>query len=153
MALGIRFCTTRCVKDFESGIVEASRVLQLQRAQHGPEYTVDIAIKTHYITYCLDRMGYFRGAEPQSKTKLRESLSNFLRVVDENSHEIVHFNGVPPKTVGRFSSLEPSDYVEHLGACVNLNNTLFNNSCDVNTYKYHVGNRTVMVAKKSIKVG
>ena len=49
--------------------------------------------------------------------------------------------------------VESGGLVEPIGCALNASNSMLNNSCDVNTYKYHVGSATFVVANRDVDKG
>ena len=114
----------------------------------------------HYLV-CLQRMGYFGEVTRSSALQLDEAglevgellyctvlyctvlevgelLYHFLRALDENSHEVVELQQPGPGYQGTIDSLyDGEDVISVIGAALNGVCSLFNNSCDVNTVKFH----------------
>ena len=99
---------------------------------------------TYYYLLCLHKMGYF--GDKDAKFEMEETvlyigqlLFHYLRGVEENSHEIVEFNDVGPEYSGTLDSLYDGgeSVINVIGGALNGVASLFNNSCDVNTVKFH----------------
>jgi len=117
----------------------------------------------YYFLTSLVKMNYFgdsnnKGQEivlDESKLYICKLLYHFLLAVEENSHEIVEFNDKGPEYSGTLDSLyDGGDQVVNvIAAALNGVTSLFNNSCDVNTVKFHQDNKTIMIAKRNIRAG
>ena len=60
-----------------------------------------------------------------------------------------------PEYCGTLDSLYDggSEVVAVIGAALNTVSSLFNNSCDVNTVKFHRGRQTILLARRNIAAG
>ena len=99
---------------------------------------------TYYYLYSLHKMNYFDDKDADfslddDKLLIGGLLYHFLAGVEENSHEIVQFESPGPEYCGTLDSLyDGGDQVINIiGAALNGVTSLFNNSCDVNTVKFH----------------
>lgn len=112
-----------------------------------------------YYLHCLHSMGFFGEGETDmsssSSLYIGGLLYHLLRGVEENSHEIVQFEEPGPEYCGSLDSLYDGgdSVISVIGGALNSISSLFNNSCDVNTVKYHQGDQTVMMAKRRILAG
>ena len=140
---------------------EISCIYNLQRREKGDSYKISMSAQAVYIIFCLRRMGYFKPASCDSAKLSEDELFigglayDFLLSIDENSHQIVEYNQPGSEFSGSFDSLYEgnNNVVAVIGSAVNRYTSLFNNSCDVNTIKFHQGKTTVLVAKRKIKAG
>ena len=99
---------------------------------------------TYYYLLSLHKMGYFGDKDAKflmdaNVIYIGQLMFHYLRGVEENSHEIVEFNDVGPEYSGTLDSLyDGGDAVINvIGGALNGVASLFNNSCDVNTVKFH----------------
>lgn len=112
-----------------------------------------------YYLHCLHKMGFFGPSQSEisssSSLYIGGLLFHLLRGVEENSHEIVQFDSPGPQYCGTLDSLYDGGdtVISVIGGALNSISSLFNNSCDVNTVKYHQGDQTVMIARRKILVG
>lgn len=84
-------------------------------------------------------------------------IQHVLKIADDNCHEICELD-LPANEDFDFSALrqsgsDTSKLMSVIGAAIYLNISLFNNSCDVNTMKYHSGGMEVLEAKRPIRAG
>ena len=81
-------------------------------------------------------------------------MYHFLRALDENSHEVVELQQPGPGYTSTLDSLyDGEEVISVIGAALNGVCSLFNNSCDVNTLKYHAGTTETMLARRNIRAG
>ena len=144
--------------DEESHLMRSA--FNMQVCDKDPDYVVNMTAYAYLALVCLNRMNFF--GKKESLLELHENelyigklLYHFLRGVEENSHEIVQFEEPGVEYSGTLDSLYDGDepVLSVIGAALNSITSLFNNSCDVNTIKYHQGNTTIMMAKRNIKAG
>ena len=123
------------------------------------QYNMTKAAYSYYIIAILKRLEFF--SDNQSESLGDEHLiigrfvDHFLRVADDNCHEICELD-MPKVIAGKsFDELfEGRDSViKVVGVAIYPRISLFNNSCDVNTFKYHSGSREVMLARRDIRAG
>ena len=108
------------------------------------EIKLHILIQSYIHLNLLENMGYFDPKITQDRTLLFHILIHLNRIILENSHQIVSLSRL--NGIMNFESM-----LDVMGASVYLTNTLFNHSCDVNTFKYHVGNQVHILAKRNIE--
>ena len=96
-----------------------------------------------YYLRCLHKMGFFGVGDTEitssSSLYIGSLLYHLLRGVEENSHEIVQFEDSGPEYCGSLDSLYDGgdSVITVIGGALNSISSLFNNSCDVNTVKFH----------------
>ena len=107
------------------------------------DYQLSMTATAYYYLYCLHKMKYFGDSTEmvmnEDSLYIGELLFHLLCGVEENSHEVVEFSSVGPEYSGTLDSLyDGGEEVIHvIGAALNGVASLFNNSCDVNTVKFH----------------
>ena len=123
------------------------------------QYNITKAVYSYYLLSILKRLKYFSDNSLDSLDTehliIARFLDHFLRIADDNCHEICQLDR-PAVVAGKsFDELfEGEDSVIRVvGVAIYPRISLFNNSCDVNTFKYHLGNQEVMVARRDIRAG
>ena len=106
--------------------------------------TFSMTAFAYYYLFFLHKVKYFgddnETLEMNEDTLLiGELLFHFLCCVEENSHEVVEFHNVGSEYSGTLDSLYDGgdEVIKVIGAALNGVASLFNNSCDVNTVKFH----------------
>ncbi|XP_023325978.1 SET and MYND domain-containing protein 4 [Eurytemora carolleeae] len=129
-------------------------VFNLQRREKGSQYILEMTVQAYYVLDCLRRMGFFgEKSSDEDELYIGRLAYCFLLGVEENSHQIVEYQNHTGYT-GSFDSLfDSEDLIAVIGSGVTRYTSLFNNSCDVNTIKYHQGKSTVLRAKRLIRKG
>ena len=123
------------------------------------QYNMTKAAHSYYLISLLKRLEFFSDNKSESLDSehliIGRFIDHFLRVADDNCHEICQLDH--PKVIAgkSFDELfEGADSViKVVGVAIYPRISLFNNSCDVNTFKYHSGSREVVVARRDIKAG
>ena len=123
------------------------------------QYNITKAVYTYYLIAVLKRLKFFSDNSPASLDNehliIGRFIDHFLRVADDNCHEICQLDK-PAVVAGKsFDELFEGEesVIKVVGVAIYPRISLFNNSCDVNTFKYHLGNREVMVARRDIRAG
>jgi len=133
----------------------------MQAKESDPEHSVKVSGLAYIALVALHRMGCL-STEPSAPLNLgkQEHLMarlahHFLLAVGDNSHQVVELLQPGSDYVGSLDSLYDGDQpvIEVIGAALNSVTSLFNNSCDVNTVKFHQGRKTIMLARRDIKAG
>ena len=123
------------------------------------QYRVNKAAYSIYLVCLLKRMEYFANNDltilEEEHLIVGRFLDHFLRVADDNCHEICELD--QPRIIKDKSFDELFDgadsAVKVVGVGIFPTISLFNNCCDVNTFKYHQGNTETMLARRPIKAG
>ena len=149
--------TEKCT-DEEMHLMRAA--FNMQVCDKDPDYVLNMTAYAYVALHCLHKMDFFgkKGQElelHENELYIGRLLYHFLRGVEENSHEIVQLEEPGAEYCGTLDSLYDGDepIISVIGAALNSITSMFNNSCDVNTIKYHQGNKTIMMAKRNIKAG
>jgi len=133
----------------------------MQAKESDPEHSVKVSGLAYIALVALHRMGCFSSQATASlelgkQEHLMARLAHhFLLAVGDNSHQVVELLRPGKDYMGTLDSLYDSDQpvIQVIGAALNSVTSLFNNSCDVNTVKFHQGRKTVMLARRDIKAG
>lgn len=123
------------------------------------QYNILKAANAYYLLCLLKKMKYFTNNDPstlhEEHLTVARFLDHFLRVADSNCHEVCELD-TPATTAGKtFDELFDSEdsAVAVVGVAIYPTMSLFNNSCDVNTLKYHAGTTETMLARRNIRAG
>ena len=132
----------------------------MQVCDKDPDYVLNMTALAYVGLHSLHKMNFFGKKQlvldmGEDELYIGSLLYHFLRGVEENSHEIVQFEEPGTEYCGTLDSLYDGEepVISVIGAAFNSVSSLFNNSCDVNTVKYHQGNNTTIIAKRNIKAG
>ena len=123
------------------------------------QYKILKAANAYYLLYLLKKMNYFtnndRNTVNEEHLIVGRFLEHFLRIADDNCHEICELDTPKVTKDKSFDELFDTDdsAVSVVGVGIYPTISLFNNCCDVNTFKYHVGSREVVMARRDIKAG
>ena len=122
----------------------------------GSQYKVDKAALAYYTVCLLKRLEYFQDNRAVSLQEehlvVGRFALHFLKVADDNCHEVCELE--LPATATFTELVAAAESVVHVvGVAIYPRISLFNNSCDVNTLKYHVGREEVLVARRDIRAG
>ena len=123
------------------------------------QYTMNKAAYSTYLLCLLKRMEFFANNDPsvfeEEHLVVGRFLEHFLRVADDNCHEICEL--VKPRVTKDKSFDELFDgndsAVSVVGVGIFPTISLFNNCCDVNTLKFHQGHTETMLARRPIRAG
>ena len=123
------------------------------------QYNITKAVYSCYLLSLLKRLEYFSDNSPTSLDSehliIARFIDHFLRIADDNCHEICQLDK-PAVVAGKsFDELFEGEesVIRVVGVAIYPRISLFNNSCDVNTFKYHLGSQEVMVARRDIRAG
>jgi len=123
------------------------------------QYTMNKAAYSTYLLCLLKRMEFFANNDPsvfeEEHLVVGRFLEHFLRVADDNCHEICEL--VKPRLTRDKSFDELFDgndsAVSVVGVGIFPTISLFNNCCDVNTLKFHQGHTETILARRPIRAG
>jgi len=123
------------------------------------QYKIDKAAYSYFLISILKKMSYFddnkEDAFNMEHIVIGKFIDHFLKIADDNCHEVCELD--MPKSVESksFDELFDSDdtAIKVVGVAIYPKISLFNNSCDVNTLKYHQADHEVIVARRDIKAG
>ena len=123
------------------------------------QYKIDKAAYAYFLICILKKMSYFdNNKEEAFETEhavIGKFINHFLKIADDNCHEVCELD-VPKSVESKtFDELFESNdtAINVVGVAIYPKMSLFNNSCDVNTLKYHQANHEVLVARRDIKAG
>ena len=136
------------------------RLFNLQAgSKRDSQYNITKAVYSYYLISILKKLKYFSDNSPASLDSehltIGRFIDHFLRIADDNCHEICQLEK-PAVVAGKsFDELFEGEesVIRVVGVAIYPRISLFNNSCDVNTFKYHRGNREVIVARRDIRAG
>ena len=138
------------------------RVFSLQAGNKtDSQYITSKTAHACYLILTLKKMNYFSVNDEDilddDHLIVGRFIEHFLRVADDNCHEICEVDtirNISGKSFDElFDSSEEDGVVRVVGVGIYPTLSLFNNSCDVNTTKYHDGVREIMLARRNIRAG
>jgi len=123
------------------------------------QYKIDKAAYAYYLVCILKNMSYFENNKDESfemeHVVVGKFINHFLKIADDNCHEVCELDvpkSIHSKTFDELFESEDSS-IKVVGVAIYPKISLFNNSCNVNTLKYHEANQEVIVARRDIRKG
>lgn len=150
----------KSVGDFASDSDVFEDMFNLQAGNKtSSQYKIDKAAYTYFLICILKKMSYFGNNKDEAfdieHVVIGKFINHFLKIADDNCHEVCELD-VPKSAESKsFDELFGSEdtAIRVVGVAIYPKISLFNNSCDVNTFKYHQANQEIMVARRDIKAG
>ena len=141
-------------------LAEQSGILGLQAGcKNSSQYRIDKAAHAYYLVCVLKSLGFFEDSDDRAfgeeHLAIGALLNHYLKISDDNCHEISELSLPKKRIPGSFDELfqEVEEVVQVVGVAIYPRMSLFNNCCDVNTVKYQQGQQEVLVAKRDIAEG
>lgn len=141
---------------------DISELCQLQAGNRKDSmYRLEKAAWTYFVLFLLKELKFFNNHDCDSLGEdefcIGQIVENFLKISDNNCHEICELDVSGNESIHYASIYQDNDDISKVvvvvGAAIYLKTSLFNNSCDVNTMKCHMGTLEIMKAKRDIKAG
>lgn len=127
--------------------------------KNSSQYKIDKAAYSYYLISLLKKMLYFENNQEDALDNehivVGKFICHFLKIADDNCHEVCELAVPKSAETKSFDELfdDEDSAINVVGVAIYPKISLFNNCCDVNTFKYHQANQEVMVARRDIKAG
>jgi len=127
--------------------------------KNSSQYKIDKAAYSYYLICLLKKMFYFENNQEEAfddeHIVVGKFICHFLKIADDNCHEVCELAVPKSADTKSFDELfdDEDSAINVVGVAIYPKISLFNNCCDVNTFKYHQANQEVIVARRDIKAG